>query len=454
MVGMIAAQSIGEPTTQLTLNTFHFAGVASKSNVTRGVPRIEEILTLSEKPKNPSVTVYLKQDDEDNIQKAQEMMYTLEHTRIRDIAKSISICFDPNDTATTISEDTLLMEQYAEFTSLIEDCAGVVNPDTTERSKWIIRLEMNRESMLDRNISMDEVHFALKNAYKDEISCVYSDFNADNLVFRIRIKDILSKRKDKASDSLDQSDGIYLLKNFQNAILDNITLRGIKDISKVILRKLQNNLVEKDGAYVTKESWVLDTVGTNLAGILGMKNIDARRTYSNDIMEMYKVLGIEATRQILYTELSQGFDGTYINHHHLALLCDRMTITEKLVSIYRHGINNDDIDPIAKASFEETPEMFLRAARHAQLDHMRGVSANVMCGQEGYFGTSSFQVVLDTDQFATLKDKTLLEDKSVEFKIEDSKDPCSLNTIQIEGSVGDVTIKDTGFIDENYDIGI
>ena len=59
MVGMIAAQSIGEPTTQLTLNTFHFAGVASKSNVTRGVPRIEEILSLSENPKNPSCTVFV-----------------------------------------------------------------------------------------------------------------------------------------------------------------------------------------------------------------------------------------------------------------------------------------------------------------------------------------------------------------------------------------------------------
>ena len=52
MVGMVSAQSIGEPTTQMTLNTFHFAGVASKSNVTRGVPRIEEILSLSENPKN------------------------------------------------------------------------------------------------------------------------------------------------------------------------------------------------------------------------------------------------------------------------------------------------------------------------------------------------------------------------------------------------------------------
>ena len=57
MVGMVAAQSIGEPTTQMTLNTFHFAGVASKSNVTRGVPRIEEILSLSENPKNHPIVL-------------------------------------------------------------------------------------------------------------------------------------------------------------------------------------------------------------------------------------------------------------------------------------------------------------------------------------------------------------------------------------------------------------
>ena len=56
-----------------------------------------------------------------------------------------------------------------------------------------------------------------------------------------------------------------------------------------------------------------------------------------------------------------SFDGTYINYHHMAMLADRMTATLKMVSIFRHGINNDNIGPIAKASFEETPEMFLRA---------------------------------------------------------------------------------------------
>jgi DNA-directed RNA polymerase II subunit RPB1 len=64
MVGVIAGQSIGEPTTQLTLNTFHLAGVAAKSNVTRGVPRIEEILRLTKNPKNPSLTIALREFDE------------------------------------------------------------------------------------------------------------------------------------------------------------------------------------------------------------------------------------------------------------------------------------------------------------------------------------------------------------------------------------------------------
>lgn len=58
MVGALAAQSLGEPATQMTLNTFHFAGVSSK-NVTLGVPRLKEIINISKKPKAPSLTVFL-----------------------------------------------------------------------------------------------------------------------------------------------------------------------------------------------------------------------------------------------------------------------------------------------------------------------------------------------------------------------------------------------------------
>ena len=58
MVGALAAQSLGEPATQMTLNTFHYAGVSAK-NVTLGVPRLKEIINVSKRPKTPSLTVFL-----------------------------------------------------------------------------------------------------------------------------------------------------------------------------------------------------------------------------------------------------------------------------------------------------------------------------------------------------------------------------------------------------------
>lgn len=55
----MAAQSLGEPATQMTLNTFHYAGVSAK-NVTLGVPRLKEIINVSKRPKTPSLTIFLR----------------------------------------------------------------------------------------------------------------------------------------------------------------------------------------------------------------------------------------------------------------------------------------------------------------------------------------------------------------------------------------------------------
>jgi DNA-directed RNA polymerase II subunit RPB1 len=458
MVGMIAAQSIGEPTTQMTLNTFHFAGVASKSNVTRGVPRIDEILTLTENPKNPSLTVYLKEDEEHDNQYAQEMMYKLEYTNMRQIVKSVKICFDPKLKQTHIKEDEEFLKQYNEFQSFMNECAGV-EEEELEYSKWIIRFELDREIMLDKNINVDDVHYTISNAYKNEIECIYSDFNSNKLIFRIRIKNILSNKKIKEiSKSLDQSDDIYKLQSIQESILNNVILRGVKNISKVNLRKLQNTLVKEADKYDVKEIFVLDTVGTNLSNILSYNTIDANRTISNDIKEVYKTLGIEAARQTIYNELLDviEYDGTYINSHHIGLLCDRMCATIKLVSMFRHGINNDNIGPIAQASFEETPEMFFRAARHAQLDNMTGVSANIMCGQEGNFGTSSFQLYIDMDKIKETKAKQIIKEDNIEneFDLEDEKEECSKSNIAIQSVINTISQKDTGFIENKFDLDI
>jgi len=465
MVGVIAGQSIGEPTTQLTLNTFHLAGVASKSNVTRGVPRIEEILRLTKNPKNPSLTIHLKPIDETEQDKATKYANMLEHTKLVDVIKSVQICFDPNDTSTTIADDAVLMEQYYEFEQIMNECNNTDMDNGVSKSKWIIRLELDADSLLDKNITMDDIHFAINSSHGNDISCVYSDYNANNLVFRIRLNSSIfnkSKKQKGIPDTLDQSDEIYMLRNFQEALLNNIVLRGVNGIVNVNPRKLKNNISRDEGKYVSKEVWVLDTNGSNMMDVMAMDFIDGNRTYSNDIKEIFDVLGIEAARQIIYNEFVEvmEFSDVYINYHHLSLLCDRMTSTKGMVSIFRSGILNDDIGPISKATFEVHTEVLLDASRHADFDHMRGVSANVMMGQMGVFGTGCFQLVLDMDKMRNMDDQEVdFTDNNKEIeklfgKIEDSTDICAKSKIEISNNLSAIKPTDSDeCTDDNYDIG-
>ena len=450
MVGIIAAQSIGEPTTQLTLNTFHFAGVASKSNVTRGVPRIEEILSLSTNIKEPSLTIYLKKKKENDKEHASNLMHILEYTNLKTITKSISIYFDPHTNQTYLEKDKDIMEHYRQFATLMEDC-GLQSDSLDKFSKWVIRLVLNKEKMLDKNITMDDVNFSLKNSYKNQIHCIYSDFNNDELIMRIRIHKSLTKKKYK---TLDRSDEIYMLRNLQSNILENIKLRGVRNIQKVILRKMPGRVVQIDGNYINETGWVLDTIGSNLKDVLALDYIDATRTTSNDIREIHKVLGIEAARAAIMNELRfvMEFDGTYINHHHMGLLCDRMTIKFQMVSVFRHGINNDNIGPIAKASFEETPDIFLKAAQHAELDEMQGISSNIMCGQKGKFGTNSFNVLLNLQRMKQLSEKRIKETIDLEnlLKSENPNNICSMASLQMKDSVENIQKTDLGKVDDSY----
>ena len=465
MVGVIAGQSIGEPTTQLTLNTFHLSGVASKSNVTRGVPRIEEILRLTKNPKNPSMTVHLNAIDEQEKDKASQYSNMLEHTKLVDVVKSVQICFDPNDKNTQIVDDIEMLEQFYEFEDMVDECNGEDSKETDpSKSKWIIRIEMDTETLLDKNITMDDIHFAITNSHGDEISCVYSDYNSDNLVFRIRLNDKILKGKKPLrgiADTLDQSDDIYMLRIFQDNLLNNIVLRGINGVTNVLPRKLQNYVIKEDGKYVHKDIWLMDTTGSNLMETLALDFIDSSRTFSNDIKEIFNVLGIEAARQVIYNEFVEvmEFSGVYINYHHLSLLCDRMTSSENMVSIFRSGILNDDIGPISKSTFEVHTEVLLNASRHADFDHMRGVSANVMMGQMGVFGTGSFQVVLDMEQMknmptvdVTRKD-TNKEIEKMFGTLEDNTDVCSKNNITIQNNLDAIKNSDMGVCDDGYDAG-
>jgi DNA-directed RNA polymerase II subunit RPB1 len=427
-VGIVAAQSIGEPATQMTLNTFHQAGVASKSAVTRGVPRLRELLKVTQNPKASSLTIYLKPEYRNNKDKAREVVQELELTVLRNITDKVAIYWDEKDETTVVEEDKELMRFYA----LFEDDIMAEEGMEEQWSKWLLRLELNREEMFNRNISMQEVVTVIKNQFNDDINVVYSDYNSDKLVMRIRLPDKDKKDKDTAS----QLDDYTNLKKFQNKLLNSIVIRGVPGIKAVTFRNDKQYVEDINGKYEKVEQYVLDTDGSNYIKVMNHPAVDGTKLYSTNVWDVYEVLGIEATRAVLFSEINGLFESVGVNYRHLCLLCDVMTRFGKLMSIDRYGINKNDIGTLAKASFEETEKILLKAALFGEMDPVTGVSANIMMGQPIRGGTAFSQILLDDQMLIELlksvdvdKNKGRLEQEEEgdlsRLSETDVLDPCS-----------------------------
>jgi DNA-directed RNA polymerase II subunit RPB1 len=388
-VGIIAAQSIGEPSTQMTLNTFHLAGVASKSNVTRGVPRLKELLKVTKNPKAISLTVPLKKEYRDSIDKAREVAQDLELTILKDIVTKTAIYFDPSDANTVLEEDKDLIHFYSIFE---QDKIQ----DADKWSKWLMRMEFDRDTMFAKNISMDDVAFALEQKFSEEVHLIYSDYNSDRLVMRIRLT---QDQKESTKDD------ILNLKKLQNKLLTSIVIRGVSGIKSVSYRQEKNYYELRDGKYEAIDQYILDTDGSNFLDIMNHPYVNGNGVMSSHVHDIYENLGIEAARATLLNEITNLFaDAGGVDFRHLGLLCDWMTRVGKLLSVDRYGINKQDIGPLAKASFEETEKILLKAALYGEIDPITGVSANIMTGQPIKGGTGFSEILLDENALIRLQD--------------------------------------------------
>jgi len=395
MVGTLGAQSIGEPTTQLTLNTFHSAGTA-KANATAGVPRIIELLSVSHNPKNPSNTVYLDPSiagsQDSAIYKAKE----IQKTTLRDITKSVRIYYDPNPLSSNslIQEDRDILQSYEKFSVTQGQCA----------SPWIMRLELDRQEMAARQVvDLPLVRTKIENNKILKVfDCIHSDTNApDKLVMRIvfgadTVKNALS------------------LRFIEDKLLDTV-LTGVDGIGRVFPREVTNQLLwdEKMGCYTATKQYVLDVEGTNLLDLSVLPNIDPFRTFSDDIHEILDVFGIETVRVALYEEFAgvlEAADG--VDYHHLMMLVDAMTYPGFVLQVDRFGMNkNTENGVLAKSSFEETSKILFNAALAGDFDNMKGVSANIMFGQKPPCGTGFVDILVDETKLpeGTEEDHTVFE---------------------------------------------
>jgi DNA-directed RNA polymerase II subunit RPB1 len=422
LVGTIAAQSIGEPCTQMTLNTFHFAGISAKSAVTRGLPRLNEIISVSKNIKSPSLTVYLEQPYAFDKEKAKAVLNTIEITTIKDICSSSKIFYDPtkDGSLTQIEEDKDLIEIYEFFQDIDLTFAN------RGRSPWILRLEFDKSKMFDKDIRMNDVYYAIQSKFNSDslkdfkdISFIYSDDNASKLIFRFQF----NSQDDPLNN--DSEDMILTIKNLEKTVLNDIVIKGVRGINSVAMEKTEGYLYKlgnNANDYTQKTTWVLYTEGSNLIDIFSHPKVDYTRTVTNNIYEIYETLGIEAAREVILNEIIEliSGDGTYVNYRHIALLADTMTNKGTIMSIDRHGINKSDRGPLPKCSFEETVDMLAKAAIFGELDKLNGVSSNIMFGQEVPCGTGMVDVLFDEEKYFNdmVTIQKIAEDVEPNFDIE------------------------------------
>ncbi|KAI1289307.1 DNA-directed RNA polymerase II subunit RPB1 [Halotydeus destructor] len=392
MVGALAAQSLGEPATQMTLNTFHYAGVSAK-NVTLGVPRLKEIINISKKPKTPSLTVFLLGAASRDAEKAKDVLCRLEHTTLRKVTANTAIYYDPDPQNSVIAEDQEFVNVYYEMPDF----------DTTRVSPWLLRIELDRKRMTDKKLSMEQIAEKINAGFGDDLNCIFNDDNAEKLVLRIRIMNSDDKQDDE--EQVDKMEDDVFLRCIESSMLSDITLQGIEQIAKVYMHlpttdNKKRIMTTDAGEFKAVAEWLLETDGTSLMRVLSERDVDPHRTYSNDICEIFQVLGIEAVRKAVEKELNHviSFDGSYVNYRHLALLCDVMTAKGHLMAITRHGINRQDVGALMRCSFEETVDVLIDAASHAEVDPLKGVSENIIVGQLAKMGTGAFGMLLDPDK--------------------------------------------------------
>jgi DNA-directed RNA polymerase subunit A" len=171
------------------------------------------------------------------------------------------------------------------------------------------------------------------------------------------------------------------LQKLRERILDTV-IAGVSGISNAVVRKEEND-------------WIISTLGTNLKEILELKEIDERRTYSNNIHEVNSVLGIEAARNVIIKEASETLQqqGLDVDIRYIMLVADIMTFRGDIRPIGRYGVAGTKTSVLARAAFEETIKHLVRAGIRGEADKFQGIFENVMIGKVVPSGTGMFELI-------------------------------------------------------------
>lgn len=406
MVGIIAAQSMGEPSSQMSLNAFHKAGVGRIATITAGVPRIKEIMSLSKNMKTPTMYIYLMDEYMKNKEMAKKIGSHIKYTTLGHVRERINIYYDPLPMKEGGFMDTDNVHRvFYTHTQTKNSCQMDVN-----NLPWLMRVELSKEKMLEKEVTLLEIKSKFCNYWEKRFSDSHARVlsKEERAVFdRVTQIAVLSNTEFDEKPILhirfDLSEfDVKIVNDFIDHIIDKFKLKGIKSINglygvdeqRVISFKGEDNTIEKMSEYV------IFTDGVNLVDTRYIIGIDNYRTITNDINQIYEHFGIEAARAAILREIYTAFDqgaSVQVNYQHIQMLADVMCRNGHMMSVDRHGMNKSDNEPLGRASFEKSVDQLIQAAVFSEVDNMKGISARLMGGLVMKGGTGLCDLILNTD---------------------------------------------------------
>lgn len=415
MVGIIAAESLGEAVTQMTISAFHHTGIASLTHSTAGVPRINELISATKNPKTPQMFVYLNEQSRTSREMAHKVASYLEKTTLGTIRGRLDVYYDPNPRAKGgyMDQDGITEPFYSKKLSRNSCQANIDN------LPWLFRIEIDKEKMLEKDVTLmdikskfcmwwDRRHVNTKKkkekiAILKKITSFAMLSNSDNDVkpiihVRFNVKDLDKIEGKKGSKSSLEFNRQTLIDFIE--LLDKFKLKGVEKIEAInaVGKERYMEAHDGDGMKVGEEQ-VIYTSGVNLKDIRYITGIDPYRTFSDDVMEIYSTFGIEFARNRLLSEFLKAYENagnSGINPQHISMLVDIMCYGGIVISADRHGMKNANIDPLSKASFEKSIDVLISAAVFGDVDRMQGVSSRLYIGSVFNGGTGYCELILDT----------------------------------------------------------
>jgi DNA-directed RNA polymerase III subunit RPC1 len=343
-VGAVGAQSIGEPGTQMTLKTFHFAGVASM-NITLGVPRIKEIINAARNISTPIITAQLD-GDTDPEKKGALPFARLVKGRIE---KSVL-----SDVAEFVEQDVGAEKGHS--------CVSV-------------RLDFDAIGKLQLEVDLDTIRQSILHTPKLKLDAGHVQKRGLNRLV------VLPPTQDKDKDTEKQYELSVALAQLKRAI-PKVIVKGIASVNRAV--------ISQDGG-----SLKLLVEGTGLREVMNTEGVKGEETTSNHVLEVFKVLGIEAARATIIKEIeyTMGSHGMTIDPRHVMLLADLMTYKGEVLGITRFGIAKMKDSVLMLASFEKTTDHLFDAAFYSKTDKIDGVSECIIMGVPMGIGTGLFTVL-------------------------------------------------------------